>query len=260
MTEKVEYVADREEAEKGTLANYRIIFNTHEFYMVCSNCSHHFPIPIESNKYFASTPKINCPKCNSGNDHTGIRPTTNKIRYYTSFHQCRYYIPLVDEIFQILKKNHVSLRWFFFEPYAEITWVNNFGYSKNREIYDKILDNVKGLRSYDPHFICSSKIDMADWFHESPEEREFGYKAYTETSQIVMLMFKYYSSIDKGKGIYAQFKRRIHALANPMGLDYKREGFLCIAHGIQCLLYWYFPKYVRKASRFWAKRGWSKGI
>ena len=56
---------------------------------------------------------------------------------------------------------------------------------------------------------------------------------------MVIALEAYRVPIEAGLGIDEQISRNIHTICNPMGLNYKDEGKVCLSRGLMCMLYWY---------------------
>lgn len=58
--------------------------------------------------------------------------STEKIDYFKNFSDCRKYISILTDIFKLAAKNKIDYIWFFFEPYVEITWIDETGLFVNK--------------------------------------------------------------------------------------------------------------------------------
>ncbi len=159
------------------------------------------------------------------------------IDYHDNFKSCTQYIELIQDVFGILKKYAVEEKWYFFEPYVEITWIDDGG------LFDFIRPEIirllqaKNIETF--KFSTPDNGAICDWYCNSEQEREFGYKTYSKSTNIALLFHKYKDHIQKGKGLENQFVRRCHVLANQLALNYKQEGIFLIKRGVLCLLFWF---------------------
>ncbi len=175
-----------------------------------------------------ATKKMNNYRVTFGNDN---------VEYKKNFIDCRKSWPVIKLILNAAKKNGIEYIWFFFEPCVEITWIQNDSSNFLFVVKDLLsYNNIDKYKVYTPE-----DGNFADWFGSTPEELEFGYKRYSKASELVALMYENEDIINKGMGLSDHFTRCTHALANPLGLDYLKEGTALFKRSILCLLYWHFP-------------------
>ncbi len=165
----------------------------------------------------------------------------NKVDYKANFTQCREFYPVIQSIFATCRAHARIEYWWFFEPHVEITIVDEEykDFSDESFLEDLREDFVKyGITDYN---ISHSEIGgwQPDWYCNSRQEMEFGWRTYAESRHIAQLFYEYKEEIDKGKGLEAQYVRRCHVLANQLALDYKKEGIYLWKRGLLCLLFWY---------------------
>jgi len=169
-----------------------------------------------------------------------------EIDYKSNFEKCREYVPHVDQIMQILEHNDVpdACRWFFFEPYAEITWIE---YNVIRA--QKILDEIKEYLDEHPEltdvkFLTPDNGMFADWYFKpgNLEERQFGYSRYALCARQAELFYDFMEDVEqpRGTGLEEHYARSCHVLANQLGLSYKEEGRILFWRGVLCKLFWMF--------------------
>jgi hypothetical protein len=182
------------------------------------------------------------------------------LKYWRDFHKNRRHYALISSIFAHLEERGVEHKWFFFEPYVEITWLehkdrgpttledlvkcledNNFTQrtKKHRDeglIYNNTYDTMSSLNG----------LNFCEWFDKGHMEKFFGALRYAATAQVALALYETGKAVDEGKGINAQYMRSLHSLANQMGLNYRQEGWYAIKRGIFCLLIWatkwFFPE------------------
>ena len=155
------------------------------------------------------------------------------IDYKSNFAECRQQMSNIQKIILKLKEYDVENVWWFFEPYVEITWLSPNG-EPLRAI--KILLEELGIK-----YTISTPENgqIADWYCNSENEREFGAKSYAKSAELAMLFYEWDDSIEMGKGLENHYLRRCHVLANQLALNYKQEGTLLIKRGVLCLLFWF---------------------
>lgn len=169
-----------------------------------------------------------------------------EIDYKSNFEKCREYMPHVTEIMVILEDLGVRdhQRWFFFEPYVEITWIE-YNVTKAQEILDAIK---KYLEEYpqltDVKFMTPDNGMFADWYFMpgNLDERQFGYERYAACARQAELFYGWMDVLEqpRGKGLEEHYARSCHVLANQLGLSYKEEGRILFWRGVLCKLFWMF--------------------
>jgi hypothetical protein len=160
-----------------------------------------------------------------------------EIDYKNDFSACLNYIPIIKKIFKVLDGYDINYKWFFFEPYVEITWIDD---AQNHEfILPEIIAILENESIKDYKFSTPANGAFCDWYCNSDKEREFGYKTYSKSAEMALLFNSYNESIELGRGLEGQYVRRAHVLANQLGLNYKREGIYLLKRGILCLLFWF---------------------
>ena len=165
------------------------------------------------------------------------------IDYKSNFEDCRGYISHVINIMNILKQHHIndSNRWFFFEPYAEITWID-----EDEEHAEHILDHIAEYFRLHPEltnikYLIPSDGEFADWyfFPGDLRQREFSYNRYALCARQAELFYEYFDC-KLCESLELHYMRSCHVLANQLGLSYKEEGRLLFWQGILCKLFWWF--------------------
>lgn len=159
------------------------------------------------------------------------------IDYKSNFKDCVKYIGVIRKIFIVLDLCDVKHKWYFFEPYVEITWIDDN--DKFALIKKNILELLERENISDAKFSTPDNGAICDWYCDSDLEREFGYQTYSESSKLALLFFRYAEVIKRGKGLENQYVRRCHVLACQLAINYKQEGIYLIKRGILCLLFWF---------------------
>jgi hypothetical protein len=169
------------------------------------------------------------------------------IDYRSNFKDCRLYYPVIQEIFDTAEcKSHfnISYIWFFFEPYVEITWIDDsrplpWCSSAGGDIF---LGDVKHILK--KHGIDDYKVLLPsdgvffNWFGLSDEEKEINCKMYAQMSQLALLFFKYQDILNSGLGDEKHYMRMCHVLANQLGMNYDDEFRALIRRAILANLFW----------------------
>lgn len=161
------------------------------------------------------------------------------IDYWKDFGAAKKFFPIVRQIFDVLVRHEVKLYWFFYEPFVEITWIDDG--DKFKDIQSEIEPILFAAKISDEKWSTPANGNFADWFCDSPEEMEFGAKRHALSTQYVLLCDEYADAIQKGKGVERQLSRTIHTIANPLTLNFKAEARLCLRRGVACALFSIFP-------------------
>lgn len=154
------------------------------------------------------------------------------INYRSSFENCRKYHPLIQEIIKLANEWNIECLWWFFEPHLEITWM-----SENNN-FEQVLDNWLMKNGINHQVIRKNKF-YADWYGKNDGELKFGYNTYCESAKIANLFYIHQEDIERGTGIENQYMRRCHVLANQLGFNYKKEGWLLFKRAVLCWLFWF---------------------
>ena len=160
------------------------------------------------------------------------------IDYKDNFSQCREYFPLLEKLYDALAQHGVQYAWHFFEPYVELTWVDDtLGFGPPTSL-DSVLDILKkaGITPTLVHRPADGVI--VDWYCKSPEEQKFGLESYALSAKMAMLFWKYKDSIAKGCGEENQYMRRTHVLANQIAMNYAEESKLLAMRAHLAILFW----------------------
>lgn len=161
--------------------------------------------------------------------------------FWKDFIKMRNVYPYIGAVFNVLTEHGIKNKWFFFEPYVEITWLAHEDDGKvTMEKVEELLRTRLGPDNYKMIWPTEKNPNFADWYCESLDEKIFGAMAYKCTSEIAILTSIYEGAIKNGKGLEGQFQRRIHALANQCGLNYYWEGKFALKRGVFCLLIRFF--------------------
>jgi len=169
------------------------------------------------------------------------------IDYKSNFAKCQEYWKYVKVIMGILKLHGVSDRnkWWFFEPYVEITWIED-----NEKSAKVQMDGVKRYVESQPdikdvNYLIPTNGKFADWYFQpgNLSERKFSYTRYAACALQSQLFYEYMQNIDlpdRSKGLEQHYVRSCHVLANQLALSYKEEGRLLFWRSILCKLFWWF--------------------
>lgn len=162
------------------------------------------------------------------------------VNYFENFEACFFFIPIINKIFIEAYKLGISQYeiWFFFEPYAEITWLCD-----DPEISERLLEKTKEIleeaeiemKSY----LTPEDGQFADWFGKTRGELDCNCTLYALSSLMAFTIVKHYKDISSGFGLAHQYARRSHVLANQLGLNYFFEGKIMKDHSNTSLRYWY---------------------
>lgn len=165
-------------------------------------------------------------------------------KYNKNFYVCRKYYPLIKKIREMLSVNGVKYSWWFFEPFIEITWLDD-----NEKRALKCLSLAKKLAIESEFDINEHDIEtktpkdgnFADWFCVGDKEMEFGAKRYAVSADLIALIYEYQNCIIDGKGESVQLERTVHSLFNQLGLTFEDERKMCFSR-------WFllsFSKFIR---------------
>jgi hypothetical protein len=139
---------------------------------------------------------------------------------------------LIESIIRALEANGVTERWWFFEPYVEITW---FAEEDVTRCVEDILSE-SDIGEY--KFSTPKDGQFADWYGLSPEEREFGARRYARIAEVTRLFEEQKGVIEDGLGQERHFMRSCHVMANQLAMNYQEEGIALLKRGIIALLFW----------------------
>jgi hypothetical protein len=174
------------------------------------------------------------------------------INYKSNFEDCLQHVPSIREVRKVLGSFGIRNWWYLFEPYVEITWLQENTDESFDEMVKREIGNALEERSvYDYKFHAGDGMALAEWYCCSEEEREFGINTYSRSAGIALMFDEYQSAISAGKGLENQYVRRCHVLANQLGMNYKREGVALLKRGALCLLLWWLGH--KKAVWFYQK-------
>lgn len=150
----------------------------------------------------------------------------------------RYYYA-VKSLRTIAKSLGIQKIWCFFEPDIEITWIST---DEQAKVLIDLLESVYKFSDSKLKMTITTPKDgqFAEWFGNNPEELEFGAHRYAICADLVDLFDSYKHSIKDGKGVKKQVERTIHAICNPLGLNYMDEAKICFSRGLICLLFRFF--------------------
>lgn len=183
--------------------------------------------------------------------------------YWKDFHKNRrLHYRSIAHIFGLLTERGVGDKWFFFEPYVEITWLEHkdrgpetlqllVGLLEDKGFTPRTDEDRKNkMMSHMTYETAQSKdgLTFCEWFDCNYCEKFFGAMRYASTANIAMAMCTTGLAVEKGKGIHAQYMRSLHSLANQMGMNYRQEGWYATKRGMFCLLIWLFHKVFPKRS------------
>lgn len=129
--------------------------------------------------------------------------------------------------------------WHFYEPYIEITWLND-NVKQNQQFINALWGVLESENIKDGTITLNAPDQWADWFCKNEHERYFGALIHSHCSKMATLFDVYSYHIRNGKGKKEQVKRTIHRLCNPLGLNYMEEAGICFSRGLICLLFCFF--------------------
>lgn len=145
--------------------------------------------------------------------------------------------PEISKIYKKAEELGIKHIWHFYEPYVEITWLSD----DEKASEDLIIFAWETVGHYGDLNVRRPKDGVfADWYCTSEREREFGAKRHALCAEWVKLYNEYKDCVDSGKGLESQFARTIHTLANPLGLNYTDEGYVCWRRAVSSTLFRYF--------------------
>lgn len=195
--------------------------------------------------------RINLMVTHGGYENSGKNP---RQQYYKGFHLLRKGYPRIARIMQFLHDRGIKTgnKWFFFEPYIEITWLEKT--ETGPQTLADLEEFVVNKLDIDPECVKTSSqpgVGFCEWFDlQPPGEKVFGARRYGWTSEIAMDYFRYSKDVDAGRGINAQYMRTIHSLANQLGMHYRSEGWYAIKRGLFCLTIWAFQWWPKSMSGY----------
>lgn len=159
-----------------------------------------------------------------------------KIDYHSNFALvCNYYV-IIKEILEMLNRCGVKEAWWFYEPYAEITWL-----CEDEKVAEVAMECVTTiLKSHKIEFKQLSPADgvFGDWYGLTPQERQFGAERYAEIAKTSAHYMKNMQVIENGLGLEKHFMRATHVLANQLGMNYEEEGIALLKRGCLALLFY----------------------
>ncbi len=146
------------------------------------------------------------------------------------------FYPELSKIYAEATRLGIKYIWHFYEPYVEMTWL-----SDDEKASEDLIVFIWDLVGYygDLKVIRPKDGVFADWYCTSEREREFGAKRHALCAEWVKLYNEYKDCVDAGKGMEFQFARTIHTLANPLGLNYTDEAYLCWRRCVSSVLFKY---------------------
>lgn len=160
----------------------------------------------------------------------------DNIDYHSNFADCRSYWPKVSAILDILKMHGIDEAWWFFEPYAEVTWL-----CEDADKATIVMNVVSAFLTN--HGIEHKKFTPADgvfgdWHGLTPEERLFGANRYAAIAKTSQCYYENMDTIKAGMGLEKHFARATHVLANQLGMNYEEEGIALLKRGFLAILFW----------------------
>lgn len=155
------------------------------------------------------------------------------IDYKSNFKECRKLYPTVKAVMHLLRSYGLRA-WWFFEPYAEITWIGPEFPKLRQDI--RLLLIKHGVQSW-KEFTPEDGI-FADWYGLTPEERESGTKRYAAISKVAEAFFEDEDIINDGLGQDRHYMRACHVLANQLGINYGEESVLLFKRSTIAGLFW----------------------
>lgn len=159
--------------------------------------------------------------------------------YYTQFHTApRDLYPVIKELIDLAATHGIEHIWWFFEPYAEVTW-----YAEN----DEFLQAARALcadRKLDKHLIKCLVPDDGDffnWYGLDTDEIEASGRSYAEIRKVAQVFLDNRNSL--GMGLANHYERTLHVLANQLGMNYFDEGWSCLKQGLTCMAFYFLNQH-----------------
>ncbi len=151
------------------------------------------------------------------------------------------YKPILTKIFSKANQLGITKIWYFLEPDLELTWLtDNPKASEKLRVYCRRLCRTnKGINFR--YLTYKDDPRLMDWFCKNEIERQFGANRHDICRKFIQNYWENQESVDKGWGINNQIARTIHTLCNPLGINFRDEGKLCVRHGFRCLMLGYLP-------------------
>lgn len=164
------------------------------------------------------------------------------ISYARNFHACRKMFPTIRKLI-LASRGYSSVQyiWWFFEPYAEVTWIATD---------DTFLEEARRIVEEDGYQIIStgtpSDGSFYNWYGSTSDERGMVAYYYASLGATSRFILDNKDDLDNGIGLKNHYGRCLHVLANQQGMNYWHEGVACLKHGILCLSIFFFkPTWVR---------------
>lgn len=164
------------------------------------------------------------------------------VNYHRNFHACRRMFPTIDKLLRASRQNEgVSHLWWFFEPYAEVTWMSTD---------ETFLETAKQIVEEDGYTLYWTKTPddgyFANWYGADVREQIYGTYYYAACANASAILLKNQEGFEDGIGLKNHYGRLLHTLANQQGLNYWHEGVACVKHGLLCLgVYFFKPTWIR---------------
>lgn len=109
---------------------------------------------------------------------------------------------LTEVVYPFAKTSGIGQIWHFFEPYAEITWVDSEG--NGQKFRNLLVENAPRYGMSVEKLIFDQTGGLADWFCTNDTEREFGAEVHALCARFYQAYQERKPSIDGGKGLRAQ--------------------------------------------------------
>ncbi len=158
------------------------------------------------------------------------------IDYESNFAECRKYYPIIFKMMDIAKYYDARI-WWFFEPYAEVTWICDDDESA-KEMMKCCTDILKKHNLKYKKYTPKNGI-FADWYCKTPKEREFTTARYAACAKQARLFIEAEKAISRGHGLENQYARSAHVLANQLAMNYADEGRILMQRGLLALSFFY---------------------
>lgn len=166
-----------------------------------------------------------------------------KVSYFRNFHATRLMFPTVNKLIAASRKNpSVIYIWWFFEPFAEVTWIASD---------DSFLEEARRIVEEDGYTIKSTATpkdgSFYNWYGSSPEEAGLVAYYYSTIAATSRFMLDNKETLENGIGLKNHYGRCLHTLANQLGMNYYHEGIASLKHGLLCLSFVFFkPTFIHK--------------
>lgn len=159
---------------------------------------------------------------------------THRRDYFTEFCTCpRDMYPTIKSIIDQATSMGIEDIWWFFEPYAEVTW-----YAKDDQLLQDAMDICEADGFDDPRVLTpNTKGRFYNWYGSDDEEIRASARTYAEIRKTSQVILDNADALKMGRECH--YQRSLHVLANQLGLNYFDEGWASLKHGALCMaMFW----------------------